>query len=228
MNVESIIQKEGIPQEIIERVEHLPVNDNVKVDTLLILSGFKQATEIEMGKQWAPNEISHMLSEDEIVLCRKSLEEIGLKTIEPMREKHDARVVTEGEEAPYTEYGKDVALFCVAKDKMSAEQLKQAVQTDDDRVYGTLSGFPATAIDAYIANENKSGSENDEPLIISREELPKEVREQDFMAFAEFMFSKDYWREELETVKRWATQIQQADPMLYARIVASYRSMIRQ
>ena len=214
-----------IERQTVESVEKLPVPDNMKVDLLLICGGLKQATEMKAGKQWSPNEPTQSLSEEEIAQYKKALEEICLQTTEPIREKNEAREVTEGEDAPYVEYGKDIARFYIAKDILIAERLKEAGKTNDDRTYGELSGFPITAIEAYIGNERLPNGVP--PLIISREELPDEVRRRDFMAFAEYMFSREHWKDEIETARHWSEEIKQVDPDLYVRMVSLYQTHAR-
>ncbi|HLC71233.1 MAG TPA: hypothetical protein VJI32_04445 [Candidatus Nanoarchaeia archaeon] len=224
MSIEKPTIEADVERHVVESVETLPVPDNVKVDFLLICSGLKRATEVEIGKQWSPNEPPQTLSEEEIVQHRKTLGEINLQTSELVRERREAREVTEGKEAPYVEYGQDIARFYIARERSTAEKLKKAGQENDDRTYGELSGFPATAIEAYVVNERLP--EGAPSLIMSREELPDEIRKQDFMAFAEFMFSREHWKDEIEIARRWSEEIKRVDPDLYARMVESYQTSI--
>ena len=225
MSIENPTIETHVEQQIVESVEKLPISETMKVDLLLICGGLKQATEVEIGKQWSPSELPQVLSEEEIIQHEKILQEIGLQTTKPIREQKAARDVVEGEEAPYIEYGQDIARFYVAKEKLVAERLKEAGKTEDDRIYGELSGFPVTAIEAYIANEKSS--EDALPVVMSREELPDEIRKQDFMAFAEFMFSREHWRDEIETARRWSEEIRRVDPKLHARMVESYSTSFK-
>ena len=51
------------------------------------------------------------------------------------------------------------------------------------------------------------------------------IKNQDFMAFATFGFSKENWQGELEIPKRWAAAIKRLDPKLYEEAVKSYKEI---
>ena len=62
--------------------------------------------------------------------------------------------------------------------------------------------------------------------VIQRWKLPKEIAEQDYIAFLKFVLSKENWQEELETVKKWAEAIKTTDPDLYKREVENYKRVL--
>jgi hypothetical protein len=82
---------------------------------------------------------------------------------------------------------------------------------DADRPHGELSGFPATAIDAFVAH-----GASDQPG------LPLEVRQTPAVAFAGFMFSREHWRTELKTSQRWAETIRKVSPHIYKEYLQAF------
>ncbi len=81
---------------------------------------------------------------------------------------------------------------------------------------GELYGFPPTSVAGYLANQ-KSDFTSRRP--------PAEFENEDFMFLAQFCLSKDHWREELETPKKWAEALAQYVPDLWQDFVAERRSL---
>jgi hypothetical protein len=79
------------------------------------------------------------------------------------------------------------------------------------RTHGRLSGIPSTSIEAYL-------TEN----LIEDHQLPLEVRRSPAYVFGRFRYSKDHWRQELETGERWAGVIEQYAPHLYQSYLAGH------
>jgi hypothetical protein len=79
---------------------------------------------------------------------------------------------------------------------------------------GLMFGIPQTAANAYAKGPQ---------FLIRDEDIPAKIREQDYMAFSKFWFSREHWQEELETVKKWAQEIRQVDPKLYEKLVAYHK-----
>jgi len=140
------------------------------------------------------------LTEEEIDSARRELGSAGLTPVDLPKEIGAIEGIDEGEAGPSVKYRYEQSRFFVAKDKTTAEALRN-VHEGDDETYGRLSGFPESAIKAYL------GAEENTTALIELGDLPEEVRTQDFMAFATFKLSRGNWREELETVKKWATAI---------------------
>ncbi len=90
---------------------------------------------------------------------------------------------------------------------------------NDPRVYlelGRIYGYPKTAIDAFdkIHNSSSGHLELENELTLSSQEKRQKIPKQ-LLAFAKFVFSREHWGEELETVKKWAEEIKLIDPELY-------------
>lgn len=82
--------------------------------------------------------------------------------------------------------------------------------------YGELYGFPTTAVEAYV---------NDKQSVFSRRTLPLDVRDQDYVFLAQFALSRDHWREELETPKKWAEALAKNVPVLWQEFVVERRAL---
>jgi hypothetical protein len=89
-----------------------------------------------------------------------------------------------------------------------------------------MSGFPDSAIRAY--RRWLYGDRKGNDLIIDQRELPEEIQEQNFIAFAQYRLSRENWQEELKTAKRWAEEIERIDPALYERMAADYHKSRRE
>lgn len=210
-------------REVVEKIEKLPCPDNEKTDLLLIWRGLKSATDIEYGKDWYPEEKPITLTQEEIDQLTNAIRHAGFYATEPVHEDQKAERITEGPHAPYVIPGKDQIRIFVASDQKTAERLQIAHGSGDARTYGKLSGYPQTAIEAFV-EAAKRGEEGWRELLVYRDELPDEVKNQDFLAFAEFKLSKAHWQDELKTVKKWAEEIQRINPALYSRNVEAYKS----
>jgi hypothetical protein len=182
----------------VKKIEGLPLADFDKADLMLILQSLKQATDIRIyGSQ--------------VKKFMKSLQELGLAGILGKKEKvSNRRMVHE---------------FYIGRTEELAKQLKSAWDTLDDQKIGSLSGYPPSAIEAYIKMEVSLGGSEEEvaqllrELFIARHELPEDIRKEDYLTFESFRLSRTNFRDELETVKRWAEEIKRLDPSLYQRVV---------
>ncbi|MFA5084245.1 MAG: hypothetical protein WC475_02595 [Candidatus Paceibacterota bacterium] len=191
-----------------------------RIDLLLVYSGLKPATDITVGNEWEEGQQPIVLNEEDIKSALKILEANGLIALNLPKEKGVIEGIDEGEINPSVKYRYEQSEIFVAKDKVTAETLKTAKFKKDDETYGRLSGFPESAIKAY------SEADKNPAALIEDSDLPEEIRNQDFMAFATFKLSRKNWREELETAKKWATVIKKTDPALYEEAVKIYKEII--
>lgn len=100
--------------------------------------------------------------------------------------------------------------------------------TNDPKVYkemGRMSGFPQTAIDTYTKftelNEQEKSKKREE-LTLSRQEQ-KELFSADIYPFSHFFYmSREHWKSEVETVRKWAEEIKLVSPTLYQLILMHF------
>jgi hypothetical protein len=81
------------------------------------------------------------------------------------------------------------------------------------QTYGTLLGFPKSAIDAFI--HHKEGMVR----------APEEIRHTELGAFYDsigaFRLSKAHWREEIKTVEKWMESIRTVSPELLEHLLSN-------
>lgn len=205
--------------EIVKELERLPIRPmyfhNI-VDVLLAWRGLKPATDVVLGREWASNEEAKILTEADVENAKRILGSAGLSVVEGAGESGEI----EGEDdegrpvALRPLYRYDQKVLFISRAREIAEKLKQAHEQDDSRTFGELSGFPATAIEAYVRAEQGAADE-----LMDTEELPKKIKDKDVAAFTEFRLSKKHWREEIKTAQRWAEEIQRISPRVYEKIV---------
>lgn len=127
----------------------------------------------------------------------------------------------------FTEGMRQYPIFYLARTKSEAKELKRLFErvTDEKNCYkrlGELSGFPPTAIEAYGKYiDEGSPIDGDSVVTIEHKNLPEEIKKRDWFNFTQFRLSRNNWREELETSKRWAEVTKLLDPKLYEIIVTT-------
>jgi hypothetical protein len=90
---------------------------------------------------------------------------------------------------------KTIAEYAVSREKELAEKL---INCESSAEYGTLMGYPETAIQAYEAREVYTGP------------LPEDIKNSIF----KLKFSNEHFREEFEIVRKWNTALLEYAPNL--------------
>ena len=215
---EAVVEEEKFGEKI-EGLRNYTYDKNL-TELILVLKGHKLATEFMLGDVYPEikeEDWDRAETETDSILTM-----LGLK----FSKKNASKTYTD--ERGNTE-SKRLAEYVIAKDEIYIKmfnvlpevaegEIGHREKVDDD--LGKLYGFPNTAIEAFI--------EGEEALVsVDFKELPDDIKREDYMAFAGFRLSKKHWREELETVKKWAEDIKQADPSLYIREVDSFNMHIK-
>jgi hypothetical protein len=209
-------QKRDIPKEVIEKVENYPHLDlQEKVELLLVLGGFKKANEQYFeSEEWYDGQPQKMNDEEKIKSYEKLLEEIGLI----FEKKRD---ITKGNRAYIEdnyEFVRNIerVKYIFAKKKEDIEKYKKAGEEGSDELFGEVYGFPETAIKAF-------GRPNG---LIKYNELPEDIRNDEAYAFYTFEMSRENFREEFETMKKWAEFVKQNSPKIYQDYI-EYRKKVK-
>ena len=170
MSVENPQQspEEAKLREAIKSIESMNIGSEPRAQMILVLLNLKPAFELGLY----PWNASPEDAED-------SLNKTNLKYIKRERPKQQ----------------KTVAEYAVSKEKELAEKL---ISSESSAEYGTLMGYPETAIRAYEAKEVYTGP------------LPEDIKN----SFFHFKFSKEHFQEEFETVREWNKALQQYAPDL--------------
>lgn len=107
----------------------------------------------------------------------------------------------------------------VGTDIESTKLLQRALSGDlpmaeADRIHGELSGFPQTAINAFLHKQ-----------VMSPQDFSDEIRQSPAYIFGTFRFSKDHWQQELTLSAEWAETIKRISPDLYQGYLNEFTSV---
>lgn len=110
----------------------------------------------------------------------------------------------------------------VARDVETLERLVKADRTGNDKEFGRIVGYPATAVEAY-GTPDAINSNMDDYI----KEL-QELEDGGLLPFANFIPSRSHRIEELEHVKRQGDLIKEKCPKLFAELVQSAEDSSRE
>lgn len=209
-------QNRNLPQAIeqLERFDDLWVVK--KVELLLVMGGFKKATEIEFeSKEWYDGKDAKKISSKTLEDFEDLLKNMGLE----FEKKAEVAKSNVAHEEDNYEFVRNVerAIYYVARDRKEIGRLIEATEKGDDRAMGEIYGFPGTCIDAYA----KKGE------FIKVSELPEEVRGMAETAFANFRLSRDHWKDEMETLKKWSEYVRQMSPKIHTENVRTMQEVFK-
>ena len=193
---------ENILKRNIESVENSKIDTISKLELILLLLGKKQGVHFGDFK---------------IVESEKDTE----RTIEEFTDEMQEYLKLLKEINAYYVLGKELRFeggmvgFSVlaAKDKKILERFVQADKEDDDKTFGSILGYPPTAIETY--NTDKKFDPHEE---LSPEDLEK-LEAEGIMPFLLFMPSREHWLEELEWARENRRLIKENAPKLYQELV---------
>jgi len=206
-------QKEMSP-ETIEKLENSGLKPFDKISIILAKGGFKKATEIEFETDgWKAGEDEKHLDGNLLEEFDNFLIEAGLN-FEKTKSIEKARYTYPNEE----ERNVERAAYIYGNSRGDIQKLKKAMEENDEDLMGKMFGFPQTAIDAFKKGE-----------IIDDNDLPKEIKEEDYFKFAtSFKMSKEHWREELGYIKKWADFVKEKSPKIYEEYVEMMETIIKE
>lgn len=118
---------------------------------------------------------------------------------------------------PNSKGTKHISTLCVSQTKLNAELLAQLVTFQENqgssgkkkdatfhRMFGTLLGYPSTAVEAFARKSN-----------LKSEELPDEY---DGHPLYRFLPSHNQWRNELTVMEEWKRVIEQVAPHILRKL----------
>jgi hypothetical protein len=182
-----------------------------KYEVGLILSGFKRATVWFVTSNFG-SDISHLPAIDQYVVDETIR---FLESLDLLAEATKEDIVNEGYEPnPYRRrivilIARDVESMALNRElwgdrSYNADGPEFGGYPDNDELYGKLSGYPQTAIDAYVSGNSFKASE-----------MPREIVASPAFAVMRFAPSKDHWREELAQAEAWIEPIKSNMPNVY-------------
>lgn len=211
------VKNERLEREIVEKIENYPNLDlQEKVELLLVLGGYKKANEQDFeSEEWYDGQPRKNVALEKIESYEKLLEEIGL-IFEKKKETTKSRRAYEEDNYEYVRNVERVQ-YIFAKQKEDIDKYKRAGQGKSDELFGEVYGFPQTAIKAF----------NQLNGLIKYSELPKDIRDDEAYAFYTFEMSRDNFREEFETIKRWAEFVKRNSPKIYREYLVDRKKVER-
>jgi len=205
--IEKLREKENI-----ERLERLPLIPPHKMELILTYLGEMPVSSIGFvfeNKDVYKKEIKNKISE--ISVLKKILPRIGLKF-----------KISEYVNQTYPQVE-----LSFGKNEKDLKRLEKATQGQNHKKMGRLFGFPESAIQAYVREKQQHKKEGE--LTLNAEELLKGLPEEEkgdllkegVLNFLNFRVSKDNWKKELETVRRWQKTIKEKAPKSYQEIIST-------
>ena len=197
----------------IKIIEKLPLGAQDRMELALTYFGEKPSATIDINyyEERPYVELSEVLSKKE--LLEKNISNIGL----------DFKAVETGK-IDQNGFEHKGFQFFIGKNADVVEQIQTAWFMKDEEKTGVLLGYPKTAVEAFSkrTKERKLGETMFDKKAwwksLSEKER-KEISEDGFLNFLDFRLSKEHWKEELETVKKWQKKIKEKTPKLYKEII---------
>lgn len=202
-------------QELVERLEKLPLRIDNKVEFLLTWKELKKANAISVATgSWKEDEPPERLDPKRVELMEELVKDMKLFCIVGPKQIVDGEYFYKTEDGQEKLEKQEEVILYLAKKKENLDLLMKAIKTEDDQLRGQLDGIPDTAIEAYLEKEETGKKE-----IINVSELPPEIQKQDSVAFVQFKFSKDHWQEELKTGEKWVKTVKETSLKLYDEFI---------
>jgi len=210
-------------RELIKEIEKLPGLDfSEKTDLILVWRKLKPATNLNLIlKHWESGEqkpeLSSEVEKEQVEKIESLFSSLGIFFELGEKEKEEPRALELDDNKEQKVGGYELQVFYIASKQEDAKKLADAWQDQLRRntELGYLFGFPKSPTEAF--------QKFDMDLLVNKEELPEDIKKEDFMAFAEFKLSKANWQQEIRTAKRWAEEIKKISPELYNKKVQSYK-----
>lgn len=214
MNLEKPFQTNE--KEIKKVLTELSISAWDKAELFLLLKDFKKVAQITIGDTNidSVDTRNDPLSKEALdVACidtETQLRKLGLFSLR----NYDNDGINEQQAAELI-VAKDPVLLPLFQKRYTAMQQPEH-DLEEDRYLGEMSGFPKTAIDAFLKGEEALIEDTDP-------EFSKATEVSDALAFVHFRLSKEHWREELVAVKKMTDEIKEGFPEVYTAIVDEKR-----
>ncbi len=199
-------------QEKVAAIEKFPFWLNTKSELLLVIAGLKPAITVSVdGKTVSCEQQTPLPSIVRTHAIENLLRRINIPftTLPKIHRKWP-----EDDEQYY------VTIICIGNSQKDADDLASVwtkitkggyPASSQDAEHGRLSGFPKTAIEAFV---------NSRDLLLTGKEVDERTDGLAYKNFCQMRFTREYWREELKTPELWAKTVNAMSPKIYATITA--------
>jgi hypothetical protein len=185
-----------------------------KIFLVLVWRGLKKASALSLD----------ILSKKDETALMEKIKKAGLSFLKTQK-------MIEGEDRGLRLWGTLCFVADNQKDLDSISDLwsrKDKNNLEIDRRLGYFSGYPSTAIDAYIKLMNLPKSERidaEKTIIISpKEKIDLLKSEPDLIPFSLlFHMSREHWKSELETVRKWSQELELVTRGLRAEFIDNFK-----
>lgn len=227
IKIKKLLEQGKKEQAKIEIIQNCPLNPRDKIELLLCFFGEKPATTFIFEILPVHKNVSKAFAE-----LSKKREKIIKEILGKLNLVYE---IEEKEEISPQGEVKTFQLFHLSKSEEVLNKLIEAWKKNDEKQIGLLYGYPKTAIEAWTKSVEKTGKRPplgesyDSPYILKRKdipylpEIPEEKREQitNLAKFANFVFSSENWKEELEELRKKVEIIKEKAPELYNEFLSS-------
>jgi hypothetical protein len=193
---------EDVLNKSIELAENSTLENDSKLELILLLLDRKQ------GMQLGDFKIAEL--EDE---KKKITEEFSKKLADILRLLESLKLEYKTVKELSDDNGITGFSVLASRDKNVLDKFVKANNEDDDKTFGTILGFPQTAIETYGTDRAFNIEEE-----LPKDELEK-LRDEGLLPFLLFMPSKEHWAEELEWAKENQRLIKEKAPKLYEELI---------
>jgi hypothetical protein len=194
--------RENILEKDIKLVENSTLDSISKLEFVLLLLDKKQ------GMQFGDFKVVESKEEEE-----KARDKFTPEIQEILRLVKETGLCSQmGKELSFSE-GLIGFSVLIAKDKDVLEKFIQADKEEDDKTFGTILGYPPTAVQTYETDKKFDFHEE-----LAPDELEK-LKVEGIMPFLMFMPSKEHWLEELEWARENQRLIKEKAPQLFQELL---------
>jgi len=190
----------------VKLIENTSFSIDQKVDILLVYAGVKPATLIDLvqDEYWSEQRVDTAEQNEELIeSALKLFNKLKLKSRSLDFELFPYIVKTETENNGI--YYKERTPLIISRSEEIVNRFEKAIRLDDQREIGRCFGYPETAIQAYLGERDAFIGDFYEHNCV--EEF-----------FTGFIFSKEYYLDEIKTSKRWHDLVKKLSKKIYKEI----------
>lgn len=215
-------------QEKISLIEDMPIDVDEKVELLLILGSAKAAADIELlGDTWRVGEEPMHVDEEKLKEIKQTLQKLGM-AFEVKAPVTDKSVYVEDDSIPIDgikpedeiHETRERVVIDISSNAEIMLEIKKALAEGNHQKIGELYGFPKTAVEEFLKGELE-----DKKQRFGRSDLPENLRNEEWTLFATYKFSRDNWKQELNTAKKWATIVKKMSSSIYSEYIEKMREV---
>lgn len=195
----------------IERIEDLPftvAEDNWYI--LLVYKGVRRGAFAQLySAPWREGDTPLTVSRDLINRVTGTLTSLGLYfALNTVVNDWGLEQPTHGR----TRLSETCDIF-IANTQEDADALRQARLNHNDSLFGTLLGYPATVLAAYLTDN----------AVLSRDLAP-EYRDSEAGRLAYIALSRNHYKDELQEIQRWVDTLKSTSEVIWMRVKPGYMS----